>query len=49
MSKAHRHGLRAMEYTVNGRMRARRALGAGVDGVITNEPAEIRLAMKRRV
>jgi glycerophosphoryl diester phosphodiesterase len=47
VSKAHRHGLRVMEYTVDGRARTARALRLGVDGMITNGPAEIRRELGR--
>lgn len=42
VSKAHEKGIRAMEYTVNGPVRFRRAVRLGVDGIITNEPGTIR-------
>jgi glycerophosphoryl diester phosphodiesterase len=39
VARAHGEGYGVMEYTVNGRMRLRRATGMGVDGVITDDPA----------
>jgi glycerophosphoryl diester phosphodiesterase len=34
-------GLMVLEYTVNTRLRLRRSLGMGVDGIITDVPAEM--------
>jgi len=39
VARARSNGIRTMEYTVDGRMRIRRAVGMGLDGVITNDPA----------
>ncbi len=47
VSKAHDKDIRAMEYTVNGRMRLERALRFGVDAVITDEPAVVRRLLER--
>ena len=47
VDRAHAAGLLTLEYTVNSRMRLRRALGYGVDGVITNAPEGIRRLLER--
>jgi len=36
--RARQNGIRTMEYTVNGRMRLRRAVGLAVDAVISDDP-----------
>jgi glycerophosphoryl diester phosphodiesterase len=38
----HRHGMRCQVWTVNRTAHLRRALGLGVDGVITNRPLDLR-------
>jgi len=42
VARAREAGLRTMEYTVNGKMRYRRAKRLGVDAVITDDPAGLR-------
>jgi glycerophosphoryl diester phosphodiesterase len=41
VEKAHASGILTMEYTVNTPSRLKRAIGYGVDGVITNDPSAI--------
>lgn len=41
VEKAHAAGLVTLEYTVNTRLRLRRSLRLGVDGIITNVPASL--------
>jgi glycerophosphoryl diester phosphodiesterase len=41
VARARDEGFRTLEYTVDGKSRLKRAIGMGVDGVITNDPASV--------
>lgn len=47
VDEVHRHGLECLVWTVNRSSAMRRALGLGVDGVITNEPARLARTLDR--
>ncbi|MFI6905145.1 glycerophosphodiester phosphodiesterase [Nonomuraea sp. NPDC050394] len=47
--RAHRLGLKVLAFTVNRRPAMRRAVAAGVDGLITNRPKALRRALETHV